>query len=228
MMLYMTSRAKQSKKGVAPRVSRPAAERDPASLALIELRKVLKMSQAEFAIRLMNVAPITVYRLEKTDPPRGDTLLQLAEIADKADDVIYADSVDEDEDGDEDDGEYADVEAGSRRHYRLQDLRERFLGMFLDDVVRRAGMPLIQVVERGGRHHLFLLMRLTDSESMGAADSFVAASRALRSDDASVRSEAKKLLSTFSRAVGNTLSRVDPTRKKSDHPRDYRKPKKHD
>lgn len=198
----MTSGAKQSKEAVAPRVSgRRVAKRDPASLALIELRKALKMSQAEFAIKLMDVAPITVYRLETTDPPRGDTLLRLAEIADKAPCEIYSDEKDPDEPSEWD---------------VLQELRDRLLGMFLDDVVSRIGVPFFQIVEKGKRRHAFLLMRLNDTESMGAAYSFVTASKALHSDDAAVRSEAQKVLSTFDRAVGNKLSYGPPRSKKHD------------
>jgi transcriptional regulator with XRE-family HTH domain len=124
MMLRMTSGAKQSKEGVARRVPRRGAKRDPASMALIELRKVLKMSQAEFAIKLMDVAPITVYRLETgTVPPRGDTLLRLAEVADYAANYLILDN------------EHA------------EELRDRFLDMYLDDALDRIGVEFIPVVK---------------------------------------------------------------------------------
>lgn len=55
--------------------------REPSSLALIELRKLMGMSQAEFAVKVLDVAPMTVSRLETVTPPHGDQLLRFMEIA---------------------------------------------------------------------------------------------------------------------------------------------------
>jgi len=61
---------------------RPYAKaRDDASAALIDLRAVFEMSQAEFAIKVMDLAPMTISRMETATPPRGDMLLKLSTIA---------------------------------------------------------------------------------------------------------------------------------------------------
>jgi transcriptional regulator with XRE-family HTH domain len=173
----MTSASKKAKKA--------EAGREPASLLLIELRRALGMSQAEFAIKLMDVAPITVYRLETTTPPRGDVLLQLADIAGKAIDELFDDD-----------------ETGASK---LQDIRDRLLGMFLEEVIKRIGIPFTHVLKGDRPHHGFLTMRLDDIESLKAAYSLVIALAALHSDDASISRLAKKILSGFNRAVGRKL-----------------------
>jgi transcriptional regulator with XRE-family HTH domain len=58
-------------------------QRHPASEALIELREALGMSQQDFAVTELKSALNTVGRYETTNPPRGDTLLRLAEIAER-------------------------------------------------------------------------------------------------------------------------------------------------
>lgn len=55
--------------------------RDPASVALIELRQALNKTQRDFAAEFLHTTATTVARYETHSPPRGDVLLQLADIA---------------------------------------------------------------------------------------------------------------------------------------------------
>src|ERR1035437_2348326 len=55
---------------------------DPASVALVALRKTMKKNQQEFAVGVLESALTTVSRYESGNPPpRGDVLLRLAGIA---------------------------------------------------------------------------------------------------------------------------------------------------
>ncbi len=65
--------------------------RHPASDALIRLRGALAKTQQAFAVEDMRTAVTTVGRWETTHPPRGDVLLRLAEIADKAGEAALRD-----------------------------------------------------------------------------------------------------------------------------------------
>jgi|HubBroStandDraft_6_1064221.scaffolds.fasta_scaffold701286_2 hypothetical protein len=56
-------------------------KRDSASEALISLRKAMGKTQQTFAVEVLKTAIGTVARYETSDPPRGDVLLRLGEIA---------------------------------------------------------------------------------------------------------------------------------------------------
>ena len=58
-------------------------QRHAASAAVIRLRKALGMTQQRFAVEELKSALNTVARYETTNPPRGDALLRLREIARK-------------------------------------------------------------------------------------------------------------------------------------------------
>jgi hypothetical protein len=55
--------------------------RDAASEALIALRTAMEMTQAQFAVQVVDTAVTTIARWETTHPPQGDLLLRLGEIA---------------------------------------------------------------------------------------------------------------------------------------------------
>lgn len=55
--------------------------RNPTSNALIELRKAMGMTQAKFAVLVLDTAITTVSRYETTHPPQGDQILRFREIA---------------------------------------------------------------------------------------------------------------------------------------------------
>ena len=55
--------------------------RDPASRAVIALRNALEKTQQQFAVEIVKTSIGTVGVWETTRPPRGETLLKLAEIA---------------------------------------------------------------------------------------------------------------------------------------------------
>src|SRR4051794_29254 len=58
--------------------------RDIASDALIALRTAMGLTQQDFAVKVMdNAAVSTIGRWETHGPPRGDTLLRFAQIADE-------------------------------------------------------------------------------------------------------------------------------------------------
>jgi transcriptional regulator with XRE-family HTH domain len=57
--------------------------RDAASEALIELRKAMGKTQQTFAVEVLKTAIGTVARYETSDPPRGEVLRRLEEIARK-------------------------------------------------------------------------------------------------------------------------------------------------
>jgi transcriptional regulator with XRE-family HTH domain len=59
-------------------------QKSPVSQALADLRKAMGKTQQEFAVHVLDCAISTLARYETSDPPRGDVLLRLAEIADKA------------------------------------------------------------------------------------------------------------------------------------------------
>jgi transcriptional regulator with XRE-family HTH domain len=55
---------------------------DPASLALVDLRKAMGLSQQKFAVEILDSAITTVSRYETGNPPpRGSVLLRLREVA---------------------------------------------------------------------------------------------------------------------------------------------------
>src|SRR4051794_11152584 len=56
-------------------------QRNAASAAVLSLRQALGMSQQRFAVQELKSALNTVARYETTNPPRGEALLRLAEIA---------------------------------------------------------------------------------------------------------------------------------------------------
>jgi transcriptional regulator with XRE-family HTH domain len=58
-----------------------SASRHPASAALIALREALGMSQQRLAVEILHVSISTVGRWESFEPPTGETLLRLADIA---------------------------------------------------------------------------------------------------------------------------------------------------
>lgn len=58
-------------------------KRDAASEALISLRKAMGKTQQTFAVEVLKTAIGTVARYETSDPPRGDVLLRLSDIARK-------------------------------------------------------------------------------------------------------------------------------------------------
>jgi transcriptional regulator with XRE-family HTH domain len=51
------------------------------SEALVELRRAMNMSQAQFAVLVLDVAITTVARYETSHAPEGDLILRLARIA---------------------------------------------------------------------------------------------------------------------------------------------------
>jgi transcriptional regulator with XRE-family HTH domain len=55
--------------------------RNAVSVALVELRKAMQMTQQRFAVEVLRTAIGTVARYETSDPPRGEVLLRLAAIA---------------------------------------------------------------------------------------------------------------------------------------------------
>lgn len=59
------------------------SRRDPASEAVIALRKAMGMTQQKFAVKAMECAVTTVGRWESFLPPHGETLLTLARVARK-------------------------------------------------------------------------------------------------------------------------------------------------
>jgi transcriptional regulator with XRE-family HTH domain len=58
-------------------------QRNAASEALITLRTAMGMSQAQFAVMVLESAVTTVARYETSHPPQGDLLIRLAEIAEQ-------------------------------------------------------------------------------------------------------------------------------------------------
>jgi transcriptional regulator with XRE-family HTH domain len=56
-------------------------KRSEASRAVIALRNALKKTQQEFAVEVVKTAISTIARWETKDPPKGDALLQLADVA---------------------------------------------------------------------------------------------------------------------------------------------------
>jgi hypothetical protein len=56
-------------------------KRDAASEALISLRKAMGKTQQTFAVEVLKTAIGTVARYETSDPPRGEVLLRLRDIA---------------------------------------------------------------------------------------------------------------------------------------------------
>lgn len=56
-------------------------QRDAASSALIKLRREMGKTQQTFAVEVLDVAIGTVARYETSEPPRGEVLLRLADIA---------------------------------------------------------------------------------------------------------------------------------------------------
>ena len=69
MILYITFMAQNEMNGDATR------------RALVGLRKALGKTQQAFAVEFLKVAVATVARYETSNPPRGDVLLRLSEIA---------------------------------------------------------------------------------------------------------------------------------------------------
>jgi transcriptional regulator with XRE-family HTH domain len=62
-------------------VTESEKKRSDASEALIALRKAMGKTQQTFAVEVLKTAIGTIARYESSDPPRGDVLLRLRDIA---------------------------------------------------------------------------------------------------------------------------------------------------
>jgi transcriptional regulator with XRE-family HTH domain len=59
-----------------------SARNDPGSLALVSLRKEMRMTQQEFAVQVLDSALTTISRYESGNPPpRGPVLIRFRDIA---------------------------------------------------------------------------------------------------------------------------------------------------
>jgi hypothetical protein len=67
--------------GILVAMTSDEKKRDAASEALISLRKALGKTQQTFAVEVLKTAIGTVAHYETSDPPRGDVLLRLGDIA---------------------------------------------------------------------------------------------------------------------------------------------------
>jgi len=64
----------------------------PASEALVSLRKAMEKTQTDFAVGVLKCAISTLARYETSDPPRGEVLLKLADIAARNQHSVLADT----------------------------------------------------------------------------------------------------------------------------------------
>jgi transcriptional regulator with XRE-family HTH domain len=64
-------------------MGRHRTKRKEASNAVVALRKLLGVTQQQFASEVLKVAISSVARWETKDPPHGETLIQLADIAER-------------------------------------------------------------------------------------------------------------------------------------------------
>jgi transcriptional regulator with XRE-family HTH domain len=134
------------------------ATRNEASATLVALRTAMKMSQAQFAVMVLETAVTTIARYETSHPPQGDLLLRLAAIAEKQ---------------------------------GLNDLRDVFRKLYLEDVKEKIGFDLLTVAKTETEpRHGYLFIRLDGEDAHRLAQSVLLVNAHLHSDDPQMRENA--------------------------------------
>jgi transcriptional regulator with XRE-family HTH domain len=185
-------------------VRRARTERAAASKAVRELRELIGYSQTELAGRL-DVSLGTVARWETSNPPQGEVLLKLADIA-KAE----------------------GVEALRPSSWlALRALTVRFQVIFADELINFAPAKLIWEPASVDRNaHGYLFMKIDAPEGLRAASSFLSLIPALNSKSKDVRDAAiaiaDRLVEDVEKLDGSEIVKgirdalhPKPTRKKS-------------
>jgi transcriptional regulator with XRE-family HTH domain len=159
--------------------------RSPVSEALIRLRKVLNLSQAEFAVRLLEMAPMTVSRFETVSPPHGEVLLELSKVA--------ADQI----------GKVDGKAAQALRWYA-----HYFQSLYLEEMIKKVGSPMTVMAndnDASGRiisaPHAFLTIRLDGDDEILAGVHAIALVKRLRSKDPAARKAAESHVRRHAREV---------------------------
>src|SRR5262245_55370484 len=114
--------------------------RSEVSLALIRLRNALGMSQAEFAVTLLKMAPMTISRMETVSPPEGEMLFKLSQIAE---------------------GRAA---RGREHSQELWEIAEHFRVLYLQELVEKIRHPLT-IFSRQGKAAGFLVSPLENADA---------------------------------------------------------------
>lgn len=167
------------------------------------------MSQAEFAVKVLDVAPMTVSRMETTTPPRGEVLLKLAGIA----------------------GDAHEKEEAKGKRLALSLLAVRFQALLADELYNSApannsapGKLITEPASADREEHGYLFMKIEGSEGMRAASGFLSLIPALKSKDDKIRDEAIKIADRLIAAVDKMNGNPAATElRDAFHPRPARK-----
>lgn len=133
--------------------------RHATSDVLIALRQAMKMSQAQFAVLVLDCAITTVGRYETTHPPQGDLLLRLAEIARQ---------------------EAFEKGRSPAEQQTFNDLRGRFKELYVEDAREKVGGDMLMIPRTDAvREHAHVLTRVNGERAMKLANYFICVARAL-------------------------------------------------
>jgi hypothetical protein len=158
------------KSGTISRMRPYTKTRSEASVELIWLRKCLGLSQAEFAVKLLDVCPMTISRMETVNPPEGEMLFKLSQIA-------------EDE-----------TMKGGANNEELWRLAERFRVMYLEELVGKIREPLTIVSRRGRASQGFLVTPLANKDAIVVGQYATKLLKAFRSKNIAKRKAARKMI----------------------------------
>jgi hypothetical protein len=137
--------------------------RHATSDALIALRQAMKMTQAQFAVLVLDCAITTVGRYETTHPPQGDLLLRLGKIAKQ---------------------EANKQERSAAERQIFIDLGDRFSELYVQDVHDRLGWDLMMIPKtEAEREHAHVLTRVNGERAIKLANYFIWVARALDAKD---------------------------------------------
>jgi hypothetical protein len=137
--------------------------RNPTSSALIELRKEMGMTQAQFAVLVLDTAITTISRYETTHPPQGDQILRFRDIAKE---------------------QAAREPKGSEKHRAFVKLADLFSNLYVEDAMKKMGEhALISPKTDTEREHAHLLTRVNGKGAVTLATTLVLLEPYLSVDD---------------------------------------------
>ena len=167
---------------------RKGAERPEAGKAVKDLRELLGMSQADFA-QSIDMSPVTVARWETSQPPRGDHLRRLREVA-EAHATALTKALHEDR------SKVADPKFYSRCTAFLR-IAIRFSLIHLEETVASAPQQSMVVRRSGEPSYCLLAVRVDGEEAVDAAEALLEVIEASKGKSPSKRAKALRLLASF-------------------------------
>ena len=136
--------------------------RHATSDALIALRQAMKMTQAQFAVLVLDSAITTVGRYETTHPPQGDLLLRLAKIAEQE----------------------AQKERSPAEQEIFIHLKDRFKELYVQDLLEKLECNLLMMPRTDAeQEHAYLVTRVNGERAMTLTLDFLVVAPVLGAKD---------------------------------------------